>query len=111
MYIIILDIQIILMLNNISDNYSLQSIISIKSYTYLKLIFGYGPDKGATVTIFWSAETKSFRMIFGTNSTAINAHSIMREQFEAHLNRYRDLTQVLRKNIHNLILIMYKCKI
>ncbi|XP_026466667.1 mediator of RNA polymerase II transcription subunit 14 isoform X2 [Ctenocephalides felis] len=79
-----------------ADKYNLQSIMSIKSYTYLKLILGYGLDKGATVTIFWSAETKSFRMIFGTNSTAINAHSIMREQLEAHLNRYRDLTQIAR---------------
>ncbi|XP_015120340.1 mediator of RNA polymerase II transcription subunit 14 isoform X1 [Diachasma alloeum] len=79
------------------EKYNLRNMVSIKSFSYSKLILAYGPNRGAIVTVHWSTKDKAFKLIFGkspTNTTS-NAHSLMKEQLEAHLNRHRNLAQII----------------
>ncbi|XP_076298705.1 mediator complex subunit 14 [Lasioglossum baleicum] len=79
------------------EKYNLRNMVSIKSFNYSKLVLAYGPNRGATVTIQWNANDKAFKLTFGKSptSTTTNAHSIMKEQLEAHLNRHRNLAQLI----------------
>ncbi|PSN29847.1 Mediator of RNA polymerase II transcription subunit 14 [Blattella germanica] len=77
------------------EKYNLSNMVTIKSYSYSRLVLGYGPDRGATVTIDWNSTDKAFRLIFGAANNCVNAHSLMREQLEAHLNRHRNLAQIV----------------
>ncbi|XP_031837631.1 mediator complex subunit 14 [Nomia melanderi] len=79
------------------EKYNLRNMVSIKSYNYSKLVLAYGANRGATVTIQWNTNDKAFKLIFGKSptSTVANAHSIMKEQLEAHLNRHRNLAQLI----------------
>lgn len=78
-----------------SDKYNLQNLVTIKSYTYTSLLLGYGPNKEVTVNIYWCTKAKEFKMIFTGGNSAINAHSIMREQLQSHLNRHYSLSQIV----------------
>lgn len=78
-----------------SNKFNLQNIITIKSYTYTSLLIGYGPNKEVHMNVFWDTESKEFRTIFTGGNTAINAHSMMRDQIQAHLNRYHSLSQII----------------
>jgi len=40
-------------------------MISVKSYSYSKLVLAYGSNQGATVTIQWSTNDKAFKLVFG----------------------------------------------
>lgn len=40
-------------------------MVSIKSYSYSKLVLAYGPNQGANVTVQWSTNDKAFKFIFG----------------------------------------------
>lgn len=71
-------------------------MFSIKSYNYNKLILCYGPDKGAMVTINWNSQENLFKLAFGATNNALNAHSIIREQLESHLNQHRNLAQLVQ---------------
>jgi mediator of RNA polymerase II transcription subunit 14 len=44
-------------------------MVTIKSYSYSRLVLGYGPDRGATVTVDWNSSDKAFRLIFGKQRT------------------------------------------
>lgn len=79
------------------EKYNLRNMVSVKSYSYSRLILAYGPNRGATVTVFWSSNDKAFKLIFGKspNNTSLNGHSLMKEQLEAHLNRNRNLAQII----------------
>ncbi|KAL1123440.1 hypothetical protein AAG570_002520 [Ranatra chinensis] len=77
------------------EKYNLSSMVSIKSYSYSKLVLGYGPDRAATVNVHWNSATNTFVLTFGGGSNCINAHSMMREQLEGELNRQRNLVQLL----------------
>ncbi|XP_012256588.1 mediator of RNA polymerase II transcription subunit 14 isoform X2 [Athalia rosae] len=79
------------------EKYNVRNMVTVKSYSYSKLVLAYGPNRGATVTIQWSTNDKAFKLVFGkspTNNTT-NAHSLMKEQLEAHLNRHRNLAQIV----------------
>lgn len=67
----------------------------IKSYSYTNLLIGYGPNKDVTVSVFWCNKTKEYKLIFTGGNTAINAHSMMHEQLQAHLNRHHNLSQII----------------
>lgn len=69
--------------------------MTIKSYSYSKLVIGYGPDGGALVTVQWNEQNKVFHLVFGANNQTANAHSLIKEQLEAHLNRHRNLAQII----------------
>lgn len=71
-------------------------MFSVKSYNYSKLILFYGPDKGAMVSINWNNNEKAFKLAFGASNNALNAHCLVREQLEAHLNKTRNLAQVVQ---------------
>nr|XP_015839661.1 PREDICTED: mediator of RNA polymerase II transcription subunit 14 [Tribolium castaneum] len=78
------------------DKYNLSNMFSIKSYNYSKLVLCYGPEKGAMVSIHWNSGEKAFKLAFGATNNAINAHSLIREQLESHLNEYRNLAQIIQ---------------
>jgi hypothetical protein len=48
-----------------AEKYNLSNMVTIKSYSYSRLVLGYGPDRGATVTVDWNSSDKAFRLIFG----------------------------------------------
>ena len=72
-------------------------MVTIKSYNYSKLVIAYGVNRGATVSIQWSTKDKAFKLIFGKSpsNATMNAHSLMKEQLEAHLNQHRNLAQII----------------
>ncbi|TMW50711.1 hypothetical protein DOY81_004211 [Sarcophaga bullata] len=74
---------------NISDT------ISINSYNYINLLLGYGPKKEVICNIYWSAQSRGFRLIFMGGITAVNAHSMMRDQLATHLNSRHSLIQMV----------------
>ncbi|XP_049820505.1 mediator of RNA polymerase II transcription subunit 14 isoform X2 [Aethina tumida] len=79
------------------DKYSfLANMFCIKSYNYSKLILCYGPDKGAMVSVTWNSIEKVFKLAFGATNNALNAHSIVQEQLESHLNEHRNLAQIVQ---------------
>lgn len=49
----------------IPEKYNLRNMVSIKSYSYNKLVLAYGPNQGATVTVQWSTNDKAFKLVFG----------------------------------------------
>lgn len=67
----------------------------IKSYSYTNLLIGYGPNKEVTVSVFWCNKSKEYKLIFNGGNTALNAHSMMQEQLQAHLNRHHNLSQIV----------------
>lgn len=78
-----------------SDKYNLHNIVTIKSYSYTSLLLAYGPNKEVNVNIHWDTEAKEFKMVFTGGNNAINAHSMMRDQLQAHLNHNYDLAQLV----------------
>lgn len=68
----------------------------MKSYSYNKLVLCYGPDKGAMVAVNWNSSESRFNLAFGATNNALNAHSLIREQLEAHLNQHRNLAQLIQ---------------
>ncbi|XP_055589648.1 mediator of RNA polymerase II transcription subunit 14 [Uranotaenia lowii] len=78
-----------------NDKYNLHNIVTIKSYSYTSLLLAYGPNKEVNVNIYWDIEAKEFKMVFTGGNNAINAHSMMRDQLQAHLNHNYDLAQIV----------------
>ncbi|CAH1119203.1 unnamed protein product [Phaedon cochleariae] len=79
------------------DKYSyLVNLFCIKSYNFTKLVLCYGCDKGAMVSITWHSAEKAFKLAFGATNNSLNAHSLVQEQLESHLNQYRNLAQILQ---------------
>ncbi|XP_018576450.1 mediator of RNA polymerase II transcription subunit 14 [Anoplophora glabripennis] len=79
------------------DKYSfLSNMFCIKSYNYSKLILCYGPDKGAMVSVTWNNNDKIFKLAFGATNNSLNAHSLIQEQLESHLNEHRNLAQIVQ---------------
>ncbi|KAJ3641158.1 hypothetical protein Zmor_027675 [Zophobas morio] len=78
------------------DKYNLSNMFSIKSYNYSKLVLCYGPDKGAMVSINWNSTEKAFKLAFGAANSTLNAHSLIKEQLESHLNEHRNLAQIIQ---------------
>lgn len=67
--------------------------LTVRSFSYNKLILGYGPDKGALVQITWDCH---FKLTFGAAHNSLNAHTLIGQQLEAHLNETRNLTQLIQ---------------
>ncbi|XP_070163425.1 mediator of RNA polymerase II transcription subunit 14 isoform X4 [Polyergus mexicanus] len=78
------------------EKYNLRNMVSIKSYSYSKLVLAYGPNHAAIVTVQWN-DKAHFKLVFGRSptNTVTNAHSVMKEQLEAHLNRHKNLAQII----------------
>ncbi|XP_017469746.1 PREDICTED: mediator of RNA polymerase II transcription subunit 14 [Rhagoletis zephyria] len=75
---------------------NLSDMVSVKSYNYMNLLLGYGPKKEVTCNIYWCAQSNGFRLIYVGGISAVNAHSMMRDQLASHLNRQNNLTQVVQ---------------
>ncbi|XP_072757174.1 mediator of RNA polymerase II transcription subunit 14 isoform X4 [Anoplolepis gracilipes] len=78
------------------EKYNLRNMVSIKSYSYSKLVLGYGPNHTAIVTVQWN-DKANFKLVFRRSPTnaMTNAHYVMKEQLEAHLNRHKNLAQII----------------
>ncbi|XP_063699988.1 mediator of RNA polymerase II transcription subunit 14 [Culicoides brevitarsis] len=78
-----------------SDKYNLRNIVTVKSYNYTTLCLAYGPNKEIKLNIWWCTRSKEFKTMFHGDSAAINSHSIMRDQLQAHLNHNYNLAQLV----------------
>ena len=79
------------------DKYNLKNIVNIKSYSYtsLLMLYGVGQNKEVNVNISWCNNIKQFQMTFIGGNTAINAHSMMRDQLQSYLNENYSLAQLV----------------
>ncbi|KAL1425420.1 hypothetical protein MTO96_019215 [Rhipicephalus appendiculatus] len=81
---------------------SLRSVVDIKSFTYKKLVLGYGMNKASTVTIYWRHSEKRFHLAFGVvghTASASNPHTVVAPQLQHEFNQHRSiatLVEVLR---------------
>lgn len=48
------------------------------------------------VSVMWNAPEKAFKLAFGASNNALNAHSLIQEQLESHLNEHRNLAQIVQ---------------
>ncbi|KAH8042743.1 hypothetical protein HPB51_025647 [Rhipicephalus microplus] len=87
----------------LSDQHnSLMSVVDIKSFTYKKLVLGYGMNKASTVTIYWRHSEKRFHLAFGVvghTASASNPHTVVAPQLQHEFNQHRSiatLVEVLR---------------
>lgn len=48
-----------------SEKFNLSNMVTVKSYSYSKLVLGYGPERGATVTVQWNSQSQAFTLVFG----------------------------------------------
>lgn len=74
-------------------------VADVKAYPYRKVIFGYGPKKANTVTIFWQALEKRFHLTFGITGiteSATNPHSLVALQLRHHFNTHKSIGQLLQ---------------
>lgn len=69
-------------------------MLVVKSYSYVNLLLGYGPKKEVTCNIYWSVQSLGFRLTFVGGISAVNAHSMMRDQLAQHLNQQHSLTTI-----------------
>lgn len=69
--------------------------MTIKSYTYKNLLLAYGPNKDVTVDILWSTQANEFKITFFAGNLSANAHAIMTDQLQSHLNRHHNLTEIV----------------
>ncbi|ERL93945.1 mediator of RNA polymerase II transcription subunit 14 [Dendroctonus ponderosae] len=72
------------------------NMFSIRCYNYAKLVICYGPDKGAMVSLVWDCKSNLFKLTFGAMQNSLNAHSLIQEQLESHLNEFRNLAQIIQ---------------
>lgn len=47
-------------------------MVTIKLYSYSKLVLAYGRERGATVTVQWNSTLNAFTLIFGKYGLLIN---------------------------------------
>ncbi|KFM63332.1 Mediator of RNA polymerase II transcription subunit 14, partial [Stegodyphus mimosarum] len=87
------------------------TIMDIKSFTYKKLVLGYGPNKASTVTIYWRPSEKRFHLSFGVvgqTASASNPHTIVAAQLQHEFNQHYSviaLMQVLHDTYSPLLSI------
>ncbi|XP_066259212.1 mediator of RNA polymerase II transcription subunit 14 isoform X2 [Euwallacea similis] len=72
------------------------NLFSVRSFNYGKLVLCYGPDKGAIAQVVWDCKLNMFKLTFGATQSSLNAHSIIQEQLESHLNEFRNLAQIVQ---------------
>ncbi|XP_068142124.1 mediator of RNA polymerase II transcription subunit 14 isoform X2 [Drosophila tropicalis] len=77
-----------------NKRYSLTDMLVVKSYSFMNLLLGYGPKKEVSCNIYWSVQSHGFRLTFVGGMSAVNAHSMMRDQLAQHLNQHHCLTQI-----------------
>lgn len=87
---------------HLDQHNTLASIVDIKSFTYKKLVLGYGMNKASTVTIYWRPSEKRFHLAFGVvghTASASNPHTLVAAQLQHEFNQHRSvatLVEVLR---------------
>lgn len=48
------------------------------------------------VSIVWNDAEKAFKFAFGASNNALNAHSLIQEQLESHLNEHKNLAHIIQ---------------
>lgn len=59
------------------EKYNLRNMVSIKTYSYSKLVLAYGPNRGATVTVQWSTNDKAFKLTFGKSKFFVSKSNFL----------------------------------
>lgn len=75
------------------------SIMDIKSYTYKKIVLGYGPNKASTVTIYWKPSEKKFHLSFGVvgqTASASNPHTTVASQLQHEFNQHHSIVCLMQ---------------
>lgn len=75
------------------------NIMDIKSFTYKKLVLGYGPNKASTVTIYWRPSEKRFHLSFGVvgqTASASNPHTIVAAQLQHEFNQHHSIAALMQ---------------
>ncbi|GAB6020174.1 Mediator of RNA polymerase II transcription subunit 14 [Chamberlinius hualienensis] len=77
----------------------LSGMAEVKSYSYKRLIFGYGPNKANTVAIYWRSADNRFSLSFGVigqTSSAVNPHTLTAAQLQHNFNRHKSIPTLLK---------------
>lgn len=63
------------------EKYNLRNMVSIKSYSYSKLVLAYGPNHAAIVTVQWN-DKANFKLVFGRSKSfdfSLKTHILLLE--------------------------------
>ncbi|XP_054168688.1 mediator of RNA polymerase II transcription subunit 14-like [Oppia nitens] len=77
----------------------LTTSFDIKSFTYKKIIIGYGIYKTYIVTIYWKTTEKRFQLFFGCIGSApsdSNPHVIISSQLQHEFNQHLSIIQLIQ---------------
>ncbi|XP_013410599.1 mediator of RNA polymerase II transcription subunit 14 [Lingula anatina] len=79
----------------------LHNMVEIKSYSYKRLVLGYGPSKLCSVNIQWSRDRTQFVLAFGTcgPSNTANPHTLVATQLQAEFNKHKSIA-TLAQTLH-----------
>ncbi|XP_076370105.1 mediator complex subunit 14 isoform X1 [Tachypleus tridentatus] len=92
---------------------NLCSLMDIKSFTYKKLVVGYGPSKASTVTIYWRASERRFHLAFGVvgqTASASNPHTSVASQLQHEFNHHHSVAKLVQAlhDTYSLLLSLSK---
>ncbi|XP_055926040.1 mediator of RNA polymerase II transcription subunit 14-like isoform X1 [Argiope bruennichi] len=75
------------------------SIMEIKSFTYKRLVIGYGPNKANMVNIYWNPCDKRYHLGFGVvgqTVSASNPHTIVAAQLQHEFNQHLSVMTLMQ---------------
>uniref|UniRef100_T1J569 Mediator of RNA polymerase II transcription subunit 14 n=1 Tax=Strigamia maritima TaxID=126957 RepID=T1J569_STRMM len=81
------------------SGHMLSNMAEVKTYSYRRLILGYGPNKANTVTILWRSLEKKFHLVFGVvgnTESATNPHSLVALQLKQLFNQHKSLPHLIK---------------
>uniref|UniRef100_A0A8C4WQZ1 Mediator complex subunit 14 n=1 Tax=Eptatretus burgeri TaxID=7764 RepID=A0A8C4WQZ1_EPTBU len=76
-----------------------QQFAEVRSYSYKKIVFCYGHNKGSSIGVQWLSGSGRFHLSLGTvgpNSGSSNCHSIIGHQLQEAFNRSPCIAQLLQ---------------
>ncbi|CAG2161554.1 unnamed protein product [Oppiella nova] len=80
-------------------NNQLTALLDIKSFTYKKIIIGYGNNKTFIVSIYWKSSEKRFQLCFGCVGQALsdsNPHVLICSQLQYEFNQHFSIVQLIQ---------------
>lgn len=75
------------------------NLVELKSFTYKKLLLGYGPNKIFMLTIHWKSTEKRFQLNFGVTGTGpsnSNPHVLVAAQLQHEFNQHRSIGALIQ---------------
>ncbi|CAG2110071.1 unnamed protein product, partial [Medioppia subpectinata] len=84
---------------NLQNNNQLNTLFDIKSFSYKKIIIGYGINKTFIVSIYWKSAEKRFQLCFGCVGQALadsNPHVLVCSQLQYEFNQHLSIVQLIQ---------------